>query len=112
MKCSKCEFEVNEQWNYCPNCKNNVSGLEYNIFVEKEYFNDDCHCSNCSEEIEKDWKYCPNCAALLKKKKENICPYCGYENKFYVSSCANCDNDLNTDERKSIFAIFVRLFLV
>ena len=62
MKCYKCDTELNENWNYCPNCKRK---LRKNKIIEEEFVPTEevGKCHTCSCVLDANWNFCPVCSA-------------------------------------------------
>ena len=53
--CIFCGSNLEDDWKYCPNCKNNQEKIK---------------CFQCEKEISTHWKYCPHCKEKLEKPNE------------------------------------------
>lgn len=60
MNCYNCDTLLEENWNYCPNCKRK---LRKNKIVEEEFVACDevGKCHTCSCELNSNWNFCPVC---------------------------------------------------
>lgn len=60
MKCYKCDTELLNEWNYCPNCK---KVIRKNKIVNEEFVacNDTGKCHQCSYTLNDNWNFCPIC---------------------------------------------------
>lgn len=60
MNCYNCDTLLEENWNYCPNCKRK---LRKNKIVEEEFIscNEVGKCHTCSCELNSNWNFCPVC---------------------------------------------------
>ncbi|MBW7954750.1 zinc ribbon domain-containing protein [Candidatus Gracilibacteria bacterium] len=54
LKCFKCNFDINSDYKFCPNCKVNL---------KKE-------CFNCKKELSGNFKYCPYCGVSEEEKNK------------------------------------------
>lgn len=97
MKCSKCQFEVEEEWNYCANCKTPVSGLEYNPFSEKNFIEGSEQCKICATFIKDSWNYCPICCDL-KRESEIIIDETSSQEDNGKGFCDKCMQEVYIDD--------------
>lgn len=78
LKCFECDFVVNNDYKFCPNCKVNL---------KKE-------CFNCKKELSWNFKYCPYCWASEEEKKKNN----KKENKVEIDLKNEIINDITLDK--------------
>lgn len=98
MKCSKCQYEVEEEWNYCANCKTPVSGLQYNPFSEKNFIEGALQCNICATFIKDSWNYCPICGDLKKENEINIDDAMENQKNDGKGFCENCQQEVYIDD--------------
>ena len=63
--CSSCGFEVDDKFNFCPNCG---SKIIYNEPQSEKYK----FCPKCGSKIKEDTKICPNCEVNLDGRIKKI----------------------------------------
>lgn len=55
-KCPHCEYEINSEYKFCPNCRN---------CLKKE-------CISCGKELKPEWSFCPACGKDQDNKVDKI----------------------------------------
>lgn len=66
MNCYKCDTELLDGWNYCPNCKRKIK--KNNKVKEEKFVQCDEHgkCHKCSCELNDNWNFCPICGTSVE----------------------------------------------
>lgn len=82
MKCYNCDTLLEENWNYCPNCKRK---LRKNKIIEEEFVscNEVDKCHTCSCDLSSNWNFCPVCGTSVEF----------YSDKAFVSVPTIATND-------------------
>ena len=82
MNCYNCDTLIEENWNYCPNCKRK---LRKNKIGEEEFSgcNEAGKCHTCSCELNSNWNFCPICGTSVEF----------YSDKAYLSVPTIATND-------------------
>ena len=75
VKCSHCEFAINESDKFCPNCGKSTQNLQSN-------------CVSCKASIDANSKFCPECGKTQTSSK--MCQECGA--KLNGTFCYECGN--------------------
>lgn len=70
VECSRCGIEIDDSFNQCPNCGNDLKAPDDNA-------PNDGTCSNCGFEIDGDVEFCPNCGSKLGSLQTLRCSECG-----------------------------------
>jgi len=95
MKCPKCNAEIENDANFCPEC-----GSKIETFV---------FCANCGAKLEEGATFCSNCGEKIEQMSTDVqetksCPYCGEEILSTAQKCKHCGewlediDDENEDE--------------
>lgn len=76
MNCYNCDTLLENNWNYCPNCKRK---LRKNKIVEEEFVacNEVGKCHTCSCDLNDNWNFCPICgtsAEFYSEKPSVVLP--------------------------------------
>ena len=111
VKCSRCGVNVDDSFEICPNCGNNLS--ESQSISES---NEETICSNCGEILKPNSEFCSKCGTKVGTEDSNRCETCGSEvpegvlfcptcgtkvkqkQTSHVKRCSNCGSVLQDDE--------------
>ncbi len=106
-KCSRCGIEIDNSFELCPNCGNDLSKIEEKPQTES---GKDNVCSQCGLELSEDSDFCPNCGNKMNVIQTDTCYECGSqigENDLicsmcgskinYPQLCSNCGKPLDDD---------------
>lgn len=85
VKCSRCGVNVDDSFNICPNCGNDLA--ESQVPTES---NDESVCSNCGEPLKQDAEFCSKCGTKVAEDNPNKCESCGSEVPEGVLFCPTC----------------------
>lgn len=88
VKCSRCGIEIDDSFDNCPNCGNDLS----NIGEDELGLTENIACSQCGFEISDDSDFCPNCGKKLGTVQFMKCDECGSqigENDFICPVCGS-----------------------
>ena len=108
VKCSRCGVEIDDSFNQCPNCGNDLTDNhedDCSVEISKNVI-----CSQCGLEISDDLDFCPNCGNSLNNiqivkcdecgsqlgENDLICSVCGSKIN-YPKLCSNCGNPVDKD---------------
>lgn len=98
MKCTVCSLELQQGWNFCPNCKKQlvevVSNYDSSITCDIPG-----KCPVCSCDLNSNWNFCPVCSNKVdfdKVDSKNILDNAKTKgsniNRRHVNFCAKCGN--------------------
>ena len=129
VKCSRCGIDINDDWNICPNCGNDLTNATESLELESDgkiacskcgatlkegaTFCDKCgnkvdevnevsKCENCGSEIPENVLFCPTCGTKVKQKPPKInktCPNCGMMLDEDTTFCPECGSNIFTGEK-------------
>ena len=85
VRCSRCGVEIDDSFETCPNCGNNLA--QQKTAAESS---DESACSNCGEPLKLDAEFCSKCGTKVKANDSNRCEQCGAEIPDGVLFCATC----------------------
>ena len=94
VKCSRCGVNVDDSFNICPNCGNDLS--ESQAPVES---NDELVCSNCGEPLKQDAEFCSKCGTKVAEDNPNRCESCGSEVPEGVLFCPTCGTKVKQPQK-------------
>lgn len=106
MKCNRCNAEVAEGINFCPECGNRI---EYPQLLK---------CPQCNMEVADGTKFCPECGSPIGVPQPKKCCKCGAEIEDGENFCSNCGAPVNNSpiqqsnvtSNKSVMGTSVNLF--
>ena len=78
MKCNRCNTEVADGTNFCPECGNHIEPVQ------------PLKCPQCNTTVEEGIKFCPECGSPIAIKKPITCTKCGTEIEDGEKFCSNC----------------------
>jgi len=122
VKCSRCGVEIDDSFEICPNCGNNLAvSNEKTSNESNEMTCDNCgaslkdnadfcsecgtkvgstdsnRCSGCGSEIPDGVLFCPTCGTKVEQKPElNRCSNCGFELEDDATFCPECGINVQT----------------
>lgn len=112
MNCYKCDTLIENNWNYCPNCKRKIkkhATINVANFVPT---NEEGKCSKCSCVMDGNWNFCPICGTSAnfesvapviipvvanstdKQVRENLGMENSNEQQNNVMYCSSCGNQV------------------
>lgn len=112
MNCYKCDTLIENNWNYCPNCKRKIkkhATINVANFVST---NEEGKCSKCSCVMDGNWNFCPICGTSAnfesvapviipvvanstdKQVRENLGMENSNEQQNKVMYCSSCGNQI------------------
>lgn len=72
MKCFICGCQIKDDWNFCPECKNQINkNVDLNVFDELKIKPIEGFCYKCAYQLEKKWIYCPRCSTIKDFSEKN-----------------------------------------
>ena len=89
VKCNKCGLTVDDSFELCPNCGNNLND-ENETPVELN------KCKECGSEVSTDQKFCPTCGAKFQMADVKACSNCGNQLEADEEFCPECGTPANS----------------
>lgn len=89
VKCSKCGVNVEDSFELCPNCGNDLTK------VDEEIPGDGGKCSECGSKLNENQKFCPTCGAKVQIDVKT-CSNCGKELEEDDEFCPDCGTSANS----------------
>lgn len=94
VKCSRCGITVDDSFNICPNCGNDLA--ESQSLTES---NEELICSNCGEPLKPDAEFCSKCGTKVAEDNSNRCESCGSEVPDGVLFCPTCGSKVKQHKK-------------
>ena len=127
VKCSNCGLEIDDNFQNCPNCGNDLSKSDVEVKKEEistcnscgaplkdsdsfcascgskvEIENSALRCKNCGSELPQNAVFCQVCGAKVEKIEQTskrTCPNCGGEVDGNTTFCQECGANVFTGEK-------------
>ena len=93
VKCSRCGVEIDDSFDICPNCGNNLA--ESQISSES---NDNTICPSCGESLKPNADFCSKCGTKVVDDS-NRCESCGSEVPDGVLFCPTCGTKVTQHQK-------------
>lgn len=81
VKCSRCGVDVDDSFETCPNCGNNLAESQTPV---------KSLCSNCGQPLNEDAEFCSNCGEKVDPVTSGRCESCGADIPDGVLFCSTC----------------------
>ena len=94
VKCSRCGVNVDDSFNICPNCGNDLAEPQGPVESNEESI-----CSNCGEPLKDNAEFCSKCGTKVAEDNSNRCESCGSEVPEGVLFCPTCGTKVKQPQK-------------